>query len=177
MILVDMDGVLCDFMGPAVRLHDFDAEKVQSEWPSGEFDVCKVLGIAPMKFWERIDRQGFRFWESLPEYQWTQELIGIVNCHEFVIASCPSWSPDSSSGKVGWLHKKFGRSFRAYMLGQRKELLAGPGRVLIDDNEDNCRKFVMAGGDAILFPRPWNRLAGITDPMTHVVKELAKCHP
>lgn len=174
MIFCDLDGVLVDFIGPALTLHDRDANRVLSEWPAGVFDVCHVLGMSGTQFWKKIDSRGFRFWESLPDYPWTDAMIEILNCHDFVIASSPSWSPDSSSGKVGWMQAKFGRGFRAYMLGTRKELLANPDAILIDDNESNCEKFESAGGQAILFPRPWNRLAGISDPMPFVVESLRR---
>ena len=43
-----------------------------------------------------------------------------------------------------------------YQIGPRKELNAKSGAILIDDSDDNIRKYREAGGTAILFPQPWN---------------------
>jgi hypothetical protein len=41
-------------------------------------------------------------------------------------------------------------------VGNDKHLLAGPGRLLIDDHPGNCHDWNESGGVSILFPRPWN---------------------
>tara|TARA_B100000700_G_C14367978_1_gene544625 strand:+ start:90 stop:317 length:228 start_codon:yes stop_codon:yes gene_type:complete len=50
------------------------------------------------------------------------------------------------------------------MLGSHKHLLAKPDVVLIDDSDEKCRKFIEAGGHAILLPQPWNANHGLVDP-------------
>ena len=47
-------------------------------------------------------------------------------------------------------------TFRRYALTPQKHLLAGPNRILIDDNDRNIEAFRAAGGIGILFPQPWN---------------------
>lgn len=174
MIFLDMDGVICDFVGSAARLHCRQADELVSEWPAGVFDICHVLGVSATQFWSRVDRAGEAFWTYLNDYPWTSQLIELVQGHDegFVISTSPSRSHHSSAGKVRWLQMKFGMPFRSYMLGEQKHLLAKPGAVLIDDNEASVLKFRDHGGEAILFPQPWNSLGRVDDPVGYVSDEL-----
>lgn len=175
MIYLDLDGVLCDFAGSAIRLfrEPEEAAAILDNWPRGEWDIHKILNVSPATFWQRIDTAGEDWWALLPEYQWAQTLLRVVADHdEFTIASSPSLHPSSSAGKIRWMKSRFHDGFRAWMLGEHKHLLAGPGRTLIDDSERNCERFTAAGGRAILFPAPWNTLGGVVDPVSYVVNKL-----
>lgn len=173
-IFLDMDGVLCDFMWDALVANDRHPVKTLQDWPIGTFDVCEVIGVAPEEFWKRIDKRGHRFWSELAEYQWTRELVSLVAEFDpsWFVSTSPSQSPDSSSGKVEWLQIRFGKDFRRYMLGPSKELLAKPGAVLIDDREESVETFREHGGEAVLFPQPWNSLGAMADPVNHVRQQL-----
>ena len=176
MLLIDLDGVLVDFVGSALRLFqgEAEAEATLFDWPRGEWDIAKVLGVSTGEFWKRVDHAGEDWWATLPEYPWAQTLLRVISDQdEFVIASSPSLHQCSAAGKVRWMQGRFHEGFRSYMLGEHKHLLAGPGRTLIDDSERNCERFEAAGGTAILFPRPWNRLGAITDPAGFVIEGLA----
>ena len=155
-ILLDMDGVLVDFFGQALRIHG--REDLADRWPHAEWDMAKVMGLSGREFWKPLRAEGIDFWAELPWYPWADELIAI--CEEaggFVIASTPSRDPVSAAGKVTCLRKRFGPSFHDYMLGPHKQLLAGSGMCLIDDNDDQVDSFLAAGGRAIRFAQPWNR--------------------
>lgn len=157
MILLDVDGVICDFVGAAISLHGLDPVKVLANYPLGEWDIAKVLGVSQTDFWKRIDAAGEDWWATLPEYPWADELISLVGANDdWVFATSPSRFHGSASGKVRWMQRKFGSHFRKYMLGEHKHLLAKPGAILIDDNQLTCEKFDRHEGSAILFPRPWN---------------------
>jgi hypothetical protein len=59
-----------------------------------------------------------------------------------------------------------------------KRLLAAPGRLLIDDNEENCRAFARAGGRSFLFPALHNRLHEYSrNPLEYVRAELPELFP
>jgi hypothetical protein len=58
-------------------------------------------------------------------------------------------------GKNSWIRIMFGPDIKVSYTSE-KHLLAGPGRLLIDDSPRNCERFAMFGGAALLFPRPWN---------------------
>ena len=173
MIFVDMDGVLVDFIGAALKLHGCDVESTLAGWPGGVFDVAEVLGISPAEFWSKIDAAGEEWWGSLSPYPWMGDLLGLVaKCDEFILATSPSRFHGSSSGKVLWMQRAFGTSWRNYMLGEHKHLFAKRGSLLIDDNEAAVRKFREHGGSAILFPQPWNSLGGVDDPVGYVSGEM-----
>lgn len=45
-------------------------------------------------------------------------------------------------------------------IGSAKHLVAGPGKVLVDDHDTNVDAFAGAGGLTVQPPRPWNRFNG-----------------
>lgn len=174
-IFLDMDGVLTDFVGAVLRLHG--QSDLLETWPPGERDIPKVLGMSRGAYWKLIDEQGSDFWASLKPFDWFQELIECVRAvAPFTILTASSLDPGCSSGKVRWLYEHFpkveGRRFTDYLIGCRKDLLAQPGHVLIDDAESNVDAFEAAGGRAILFPQKWNRNHTVTAPLDYVMAQL-----
>lgn len=173
MIFVDLDGVCVDFIGAALLLHGRDVEATLADWPNAVWDVSTVLGIKPAEFWKTIDEAGEDWWATLPAYPWMAPLLEMVaKKDDFIFATSPSRFAGSSSGKVRWMQRTFGRSWRSYMLGEHKHLFAKPGALLIDDNEAACEKFEAHGGKAILFPQPWNSLGRHADPLVFVKQRL-----
>jgi len=168
MIFLDMDGVLCDFVSAAMRVHG--REFVASEWPKGEWDIAKVLGISVGEFWRKINNTD-GFWVMLDRYPWSSSLyLELWAMDKVVIATAPSRCPSSYSGKRIWLDK---RSIDSHvMFGSSKHLMAAPGRILIDDGQHNIDAWKAAGGQAILFPQPWNN--GPSVPPEDMV-EYIKC--
>jgi len=165
--LLDMDGVIVDFIGGVGRLFDADLSNI-TEWLRPE-----DLGLTTSEFWNAIDDKGMGFWEDLDELPWTQELIDLLGKDNFVISTSPSFSPESVYGKVRWLKRRFGYNFKNYMIGEHKHLMAKSGLVLIDDYESNVEKFREAGGDAIMFPQLWNYNAILVpDRVAHVKRVL-----
>lgn len=175
-IFVDMDGVLVDFSSAALRLHG--AEEI--DWPPGEWDFAKVLGITRGEFWGKIDSLGSAFWANLEPYPWSEELLDLVaSTAPFSILTSPSLSPSCSKGKLLWLAqhmpRRNGRVFRDFLIGPSKHLVAKDSRVLIDDSDSNAEKFRAAGGEVILFPRLWNRQHHhAANPLDHVRHALEK---
>ena len=169
-IFLDMDGVLTDFIGAALRVHNRDDALLN--WPRGERDVPKVLGISRNQYWKKIDALGSDFWANLAPYPWFDELIEMVReIALFTILTTSSLAPSCLDGKVRWLYEKFPkvdrRRFREFIIGEQKHLLAQPGRLLIDDAEPNVDAFAAHGGRSILFPQAWNRNHQIADPIEY----------
>lgn len=172
---LDIDEVLVDFVGPALQLHGYDVEAVKQEWPSDVWSVQQVLGISNTKFWKPINEAGSEFWENLPEKPWIDEMLCLVSMKfsQSYLVSSPSLCPSSYTGKANWIHKRFGKSFDKFLLTPHKELLAGPGRVLIDDNPYNVKRFVECGGHGIHFPMWGNyRRRYLADPVRRVRLDL-----
>jgi 5'(3')-deoxyribonucleotidase len=53
-----------------------------------------------------------------------------------------------------------------------KELLADDDSCLIDDDEKNIKAFREAGGNALLFPQPWNGHETPLNPVRYVLDWL-----
>lgn len=173
MIFLDMDGVLCDFIGAAFAAHGqrFDPET----YPKGVWDCESVIGCNDAdEFWQRIDFAGEAFWENLDPYPWASDLVErLCNMDLVTISTSPSRSPYSYSGKRRWL-QKHGFDRIDSMFGKSKHLLASTGRVLIDDGEHNTTKWEAAGGVAVLVPQPWNNGDPVDEMVPHIMDQLQK---
>lgn len=152
MLLVDMDGVLADFVSAACKLHGRSAEEVKS------WDFYEKWGLTEDEFWEPINAAGAAFWANLEPYPWTESLL--KQCRQadpqFFLCTKPSMMPACAMGKLQWIQTHLGRNFRNYFLAPVKWPLAQVGRMLIDDSDGNVRDFDGAGGDYCLLPQPWN---------------------
>lgn len=161
--LIDMDGVLCDFAGAALRLFNYPVE----QYPPGEWDIPKVLGISDVAFYGTIDAEP-GFWRDLKPEPWAVELVSLVRSLGllFTISSKPAFDPLCAAQKIEWLreHILSGDECENYMLGRQKWLMANPGHLLIDDNELNVDLFRDRGGQAILVPTRFNRGHRIASP-------------
>lgn len=166
MIFLDLDGVVVDFCAAAYRAH---GRTCAINEPT-KYDFFEDWGMTADEFWGPIDAIGPEFWSTIPLYPWANELIGLCG-KDFVIATTNSIHPVSASGKVSAIQSIFGERFRNYMITPRKWLLGAPGRLLIDDNEMNCEKFRDYGGDAILFPAPWNENREFCDQRMDFVRQ------
>lgn len=190
-VFLDMDGVLVDFIGKALSVYSeyeqeqygfqepppnpFKADVFLHNWPSSEWDICKVLDMEQNEFWAMIHRwNNGTFWESLEPYHWALQLIVAANrIGEVRLLTSPSNHPTCYSGKKITRDTYF--SSTPIFLCEEKYLLAGSNRLLIDDNDQNIELFREAGGDAILFPRVWNANHEWKDsPMVYVGMELEK---
>lgn len=170
MIFLDMDGVLCDFVSAAFTAHGhrFDASK----YPRGEFACEKILGVSTNEFWRRIDFGGEAFWENLEPYPWALDLAKeLQQIDRVFIATSPSRSPASYSGKRRWL-QKMGLCRLDAMFGSQKWLMSRPGRILVDDGEHNILPWINEGGQAILIPQPWNNANPVRDVVGYVCNSL-----
>lgn len=155
-ILLDMDGVLVDWVGGVCRLYGLDQEELESNWGE-DWGICSAVGVSEEELWEGIDAEGPAFWYDLEALPWAEALFAECSSRApTYILSSPSRSPHSAAGKVEWMHRHLGYPFRDFLLGPCKELCARLGSILIDDRPRNVERFRANGGDAILFPRPWN---------------------
>lgn len=155
MIVLDLDGVVVNFCKAAFEIH---GRPWTPEVPT-KFDFFEDWGITTDEFWKPIDKEGPIFWERLEKFPWTEGFIAKLSDYpvDLVVATSPSLSPGCTAGKVELIKYLFHNKYRDYFIGPRKWYLSLPGRILIDDSDDNCQKWEERGGRAILFPQPWNK--------------------
>ena len=171
-IFVDLDGVLADFVSAALTLHG--RSDLLDSWPAGERDMAKGLGISSSKFWAEIDRAGAEFWASLEPYPWTFDFLDqLQSIAPITIATSPSNDPGCLAGKLQWMQRHLGRSFRDFLIGPSKHLLAKPDVALIDDRGGNVRDFREHGGRAVLFPQPWNANHQVEERLPYVMAQIS----
>ena len=156
-IFIDLDGVLADWVAGVLDLFGTGALS-KSDWPAGEYSIERVLGISTDRLWSVINRQGSEWWahlEPLPQYA---ALLGLIWSTEVEasILTAPGVCDYEWTGKAQWVARHAQEYRHSLHMSQDKALLAGPGRLLIDDSDENCRRFIEAGGQAIVYPQPWN---------------------
>lgn len=153
-ILFDLDGVLSNFVAGAL-LHHGRADVSHSEVRWG---IESQLGIEPEPFWAHL---GYEFWSSLPLYPdgavLLDGVIKLVDVARIGLLTSPCDTAGCVDGKRDWVARHLPEFRRRVFVGSAKELFAGPRKILIDDHDANCDKFVAAGGTAVMPPRPWNR--------------------
>lgn len=160
-VLVDMDGVLVDFVSGVCRLFDRDPIKIKAEWPIGEYNLGAGFKDDPNTgdIWKAIERQEPHFWTGL---NIEPDAVKVLNTIQHCRTSVRTWvvtqpkSAQSMLGKKRWIEHNIGKEFNRYIFTPHKEVLASRFRLLIDDCEENCKRFIAAGGQAFLWPRPWN---------------------
>jgi 5'(3')-deoxyribonucleotidase len=171
-VFVDMDGVLCDFAAGAVRT--FRGRLDEEVYPPSRFDLETSLGLSAGEFRKTIDDAGPAWWSELSGFPWTDALIDLVRRYgrSWFVLSSDSPFAFAAEGKSAWLRRLRSQP-DGKIFTRRKSLFAAPGRLLIDDADENVEEFRRSGGEAVLFPQPWNRNAPfVEDRMGRVVDEL-----
>jgi hypothetical protein len=162
-VFMDVDGVLADFVRPAFAWH---GRKIE-EWPRCEWDICHHWGMSDKDFWKAIDNEAF--WNSVAEYpdaSWFIEtLYSLCERAEASLVFCTQSSQNVQHfmpARMRLVQRVSAPVAPNVVITTRgKSVLAGPGKLLVDDNADHVRKFRDAGGQAILSPMHWNTCLGV----------------
>lgn len=182
-IFLDMDGVITDFVLPAMKL--FDAGVSEIEYPcSCEWDILSAInmvrnerGLTPIgkkHFWDNLI---YDFWRNLKMYPGIMQFIDQLKQYgEVFIATSPTLDSGCVAAKYDWIMGNLPDFRSKLFICTRKELLAGPGAVLIDDRDKNCDAFDKAGGYGILVNRPWNNGGYDPDPYKGVLNEVDRIY-
>ena len=178
MFYLDLDGPMVNWNKGAYGLWGKTVpNKLHEQYvPGGAADL---LGVKKGDIWARITVRGAKWWSELEPQPWARALYEeLCKLDEVVILTSPSHIPSAAAGKTTWIKKFFGGNFRNYIMTSRKELLAKPGDILIDDHDKNIEKFTQAGGIGILFPFPWNKeFKDSNDGVAKVLEKIAQVYP
>ena len=159
-VLLDVDGVLANLVQGV--LDWFGVSWPEDERGDEAYDIQRVLKYRwePERFWHHFDT---RFWATLPGHGEAQAFVSACTARVGVGNVCLSTHPvdslDCIAGKLSWCKERFPELPVILHTGNgiRKDMLAHPGMVLIDDYSRNVDDFRAAGGNAFLVGRRWNR--------------------
>lgn len=148
---LDIDGVLANFVSAAFALHGKSIP-----WKDVDWNFYKKLGLTEKEFWEPL---GYDFWVNLPLTVEAMEVVDIVTKSfgkdNIVLLTSPCDTKGCVDGKLDWVQRHFPQFRRQMFIGGNKYLIGYRDALLVDDSEENCKKFRRVG-DVYIFPRPWN---------------------
>lgn len=164
-IYLDLDDTLCQFVSALLALHGEDINAI--DWPKGWYDLCSLLAITDAELWSPVLMEGEGFWDKLTVTQWAIFLIEAViskNVPFYIVSNLGGNTDECLRGKRLWLRRHFcgilADRFIPMYPGVCRSQLAAPGRVLIDDCDENCERWRENGGTAITVPQKWNHAEG-----------------
>ena len=180
MIILDMDGVIVDFVHGLLNWLEMPDILGLDRWPKGEYNLGKVLtSWAGPGVNEKIQQalNDPDFWLGLKPTEEFHEILSILSYHPFVIASV-CCNESAIIGKVRWLYRHcpgihFAPCKGSKSVTQLMYLAAVDGgfaeecNLLIDDSDDEVNRWA---GPSILVPRQWNRATG--NPIDEIVSGL-----
>lgn len=157
-ILLDMDGVLADFLAGASKVHKrplpYDRPEALGRW-----DTEELWGITPKQFWTPIDAT-VGFWKGLDKTAEADAIVQLaceaVGRKNVAILTAPSQWPGCISEKLEWIGQYYPYLKGRVIFGSAKEFMASPNRILVDDKDLNISAFEDAEGHGVLVPRLWN---------------------
>jgi hypothetical protein len=163
-IYLDCHGVLADLMAGLIKRYKLR----YVDYPPGEYDITRILkrevpwATYSAEWWSNLPRTSEA--SALVELGYHYASKGADGRHNLTVVSAPC-SADCAAGTYAWVAGNYPLKT---ILMDDKHLLAGPGRVLIDDKDSNIDAWIDAGGIGILVPRPWNSAYHVADVVAHV---------
>lgn len=173
-VFLDMDGVITDFQQGCC-----DFYKILNPYDNpnnlGKYEISDLIGIPRDMFYAGMNQQ---FWANL---KWTPhgkqilvEILRYVDEKQVTLLTAPLRTAGCMEGKVDWIRSNMQRWSRRFLMGPAKWAIAAPGKLLIDDCEDNVDNWIThpdsklpTGGHAILVPLRSNKLHKL-DPVEWV---------
>lgn len=160
-ILLDLDGVLVDFLGGACRLHDKtyvghphdpETQVEQTAW-----EIEPIFQMTAPALWEPMGRE---FWKNLEPLPWAREVVGLLSKKfgedNICLLTSPIRTDGCIDGKMDWIREHLPQFRRRFLVGPAKQFCASPRHCLVDDRTTNIEGFKAVGGHGFLFPAPWN---------------------
>lgn len=164
-IYLDVDGVCADIHQSLADFLGIPYSEIAANCEKGRYDQPYLPEVYDGCIWEYVlPIVSETFWSKSPDLPWFPVIVRMLReIAPVVYLTSVSYSPQAASGRVKWMLSKNGDKFRDFVITSRKELLAHPGAVLVDDCDKNLRDFTAAGGHAVRVPQRWN--IGVEGPL------------
>ena len=170
-IFLDMDGVITDFIGGVCRVFNkpYPYPEVTKDytfwdaWPDVSFK--DVDAVCTQEFWHNLEweRDGQDIFKAV---------LDKIRLEDIYFVTQPMPNIESPTGKWMWVRDNFPGFLTHVIITQApKGLLAQSSALLIDDKDENVIEFRKAGGNAILVPRPYNKLRKYSDVSSQIVRK------
>ena len=161
-IFLDLDGIIAYWEKAAAKTCgiDYKDQEIRDAIKNGKRLETYVGGDE--KMWPMIDKDGEKWWVDLEKLPWSDDLIDLLKkeSKELSFLSSPSKNPICYSGKAKWIIKHYPDMSKDVFLGCKKERVANPNVLLIDDTEKKVKQFRKYGGHAFLWPCPLSIIDG-----------------
>ncbi len=157
-ILLDCDGVLSDFITPALRVVELLTGKQYAHDDVTDWDLDVLVPEGQREtFWEACSAPGFA--RNMQPYPGAVAAVEALRTRHnvFVVTAYMHSSKTWVHDRDAWLHHYFGFMQRDIVHTKAKHLIAGD--VFVDDKPSNVREWQMEHTDGIglIFDRPHNR--------------------
>jgi hypothetical protein len=163
-VYLDMDGVICDFVKGLHNVLDLPYDKKDYPYKLGDYDIFseieRISGIPKVKQYKVL--QDIDFWENIDKTPETDRLMNILENqimkdNVFILSTVPSSWSYAATGKYKWVSKNLkGYTPRIILSPLSKSFFAREDIMLIDDSDENYKKYTELGYKAYLVPRHWN---------------------
>lgn len=189
--LIDMDGVLCDFIGHVLGKYGYTMKDLinahgleNMPYPYDLDELFKPFGLKSEEIFESLTIDD---WVAMPKLPWANDLVKVLRNHFndyvqlgiglHICTALPNGSPKAVAnaiiGKSRWVRKNFKRLSNRLLFSREKNIFASKRTLLIDDCEYNKDMFIKSGGIAVLFPAVWNSAYHhYNDPLEYVIPRI-----
>jgi 5'(3')-deoxyribonucleotidase len=160
-ILLDMDGVLVDFLGGVCRFHnktyDGHPHNPETQTEQTPWNIEPLFEMTAPALWDPLGRE---FWQNLEPIPHCHEVVEILTRkfgeENICLLTSPIRTDGCIDGKMDWIRKHLPQFKRQFLIGPAKQFAASPRHCLVDDHAKNIESFRDAGGHVFMFPAPWN---------------------
>jgi len=164
-VFLDMDGVITDFNKAVCKSFELPyPPQVYHFFPKIRSQVDKFCTEG---FWRNLEWM----YDGRDILRAIMETLGLEKVY-FLTGMMPN--VESGTGKLMWIRDNlpiYCNRVILHTLEVPKYFLARPDALLIDDKDENVEKFRVAGGKAILVPRPWNKAYKDSEIASQVVRK------
>lgn len=149
-LIIDMDEVICDFLGPLCRQYNHLYGTDWSVSQFSEYDLGSFIGDEGREIFLKAG-----FFYGLEPYPGSLEILGKLGAdgHDVIIASNALGNPDAAADKCRWMAKYLPELLpENFFITSRKYLVRGD--LLFDDSPGVLNNFP---GIKVVMDRPYNR--------------------
>jgi len=161
-VSLDMDGVVVDWLGAAVRTCNLE---VTPEILAGFKEGCWIDQFVP-DCWDYIDAHGEDWWANLEPLPWAKEVYHKLSSEADLcfltspgdMHKHPVTARNAAAGKIRWVANHFPGSH--LMIGYSKYFCAHSQSLLVDDSGHKLTRFLEWGGHVFHWPSQYAILDG-----------------